>query len=59
MRCEVTLVNRNLLLKHLFKYKINTISTSLKVRRIGAFKHKSGKLQSFHYTSQAKTRLAI
>ena len=41
MGCEVTLVDKGWLSKHLPIQKIKTMSTPLKVRRIGAFKHKS------------------
>lgn len=39
--CEVTLVDRNWLLKRLTHQKISTMSIFLKVRGIGASKHKS------------------
>lgn len=42
--CKVTLVDKYWLLKHLPNQKINIISTSLKVRGIGAFKYKSSEL---------------
>lgn len=38
--CEVTLIDKSWLLKHLPTQKINTMSTPLKVRGIGASKHK-------------------
>ena len=40
--CGVTLVDKAWLLKHLPIQNVNTMSTSLKVRGIGASKHKSG-----------------
>lgn len=40
--CGVTLVDKNWLAKNLPTQKISTISTPLKVRGIGASKHKSG-----------------
>lgn len=39
--CRVTLVDQDWLLKHLPHQKISTMSTSLKVRGIGASKHES------------------
>ncbi len=40
--CGITLVDKSWLAKNLPTQKISTISTPLKVRGIGAFKHKSG-----------------
>lgn len=45
--CEVTLINKHWLLKHLPVQKISTMFILLKVREIGAFQHKSIKFAAF------------
>ena len=55
--CGVTLVDKGWLSKHLPTKKINTMSTSLKVRGIGASKHESGEFAalSFYFPGKNNT----
>lgn len=57
-RCGVTLVDRHWLLKRFPGQKINTMSTSLKVRGIGASKHKSSEfvVLSLYFPSKNNVR---